>query len=538
LTDRLRTLVTIAGLLVLCYVLFQFGNGAVSLTDPDDVFYADTAKEMLAHHSWLTPIMFDQPQFEKPPLYYWLLMFAFQLFGVTAWAARLVGVITGFGAVATTYLFARKVANDRVGLISSIVLATSIWWIGLARVVLTDLLFSVLFMGALYAFLIWYRNRRSVWLWTFGLCTGLAALAKSPIGLGLAVIIVVVFLILERDLEALRKFLVAPWWLLCLAIAAPWYWYEIHLFGSQFTQEFLIHDHWDRLVGAEHKEFNRWYFYLVAVGFGFIPWTAFAPYIRQAFGQFNRIARFLVIWIVVVGVFFTLAQSKLTTYVSPMYPALAVLVALGLAAEKPYRWVRNVSAVLLLALAGGLGAGAYIVAQKYAEFATGALWSFGSLAVVLVIAAVLLLMKRKSASIWAAAGGIALFSILAATTVFGKLEGGLTQANLVPIIERHAYHEGTVLSSKLFARGIRFYTGCQVMVIAESPQPYWSSHPIPVISVDDSVKVLLASRDTLICVLSNGDLNRVKRLLPEDHLLDTLASDMGKSVVVSRRRYQ
>ena len=135
-TDRLRILVTIAGLLVLCYVLFQFGNGRVSLTDPDDVFYADTAKEMLAHHSWLTPIMFDQPQFEKPPLYYWLLMFAFQLFGVTAWAARLVGVVIGFGAVATTYLFARHVANERAGLISGIVLATSIWWIGFASYLL------------------------------------------------------------------------------------------------------------------------------------------------------------------------------------------------------------------------------------------------------------------------------------------------------------------------------------------------------------------------------------------------------------------
>ncbi|MBF0569844.1 MAG: hypothetical protein HQL18_03620 [Candidatus Omnitrophica bacterium] len=52
-------------LLALSYVFFMLGNGIVSMTHPDEVFYAQTAREMAAHQTWTTPILFDNPQFEK-----------------------------------------------------------------------------------------------------------------------------------------------------------------------------------------------------------------------------------------------------------------------------------------------------------------------------------------------------------------------------------------------------------------------------------------------------------------------------------------
>lgn len=72
----------------LSYVIFMLGNGLLPLSDPDEVFYAETAKEMAQRHEWNVPFIFGQPQFEKPILIYWLLRLAFSLFGITEFAAR------------------------------------------------------------------------------------------------------------------------------------------------------------------------------------------------------------------------------------------------------------------------------------------------------------------------------------------------------------------------------------------------------------------------------------------------------------------
>ena len=68
-------------LVALAGVVYFAGLNAFPLSDPDEVFYAQTAREMLERHSVLTPLMFGQPQFEKPPLTYWCLMASFKVFG-------------------------------------------------------------------------------------------------------------------------------------------------------------------------------------------------------------------------------------------------------------------------------------------------------------------------------------------------------------------------------------------------------------------------------------------------------------------------
>ena len=62
-------------LLVCSCAFFVLGNGTVGLTNDNEVFYAQTAKEMIQHKTWMTPYIFGQPQFEKPIFIYWLLRF-------------------------------------------------------------------------------------------------------------------------------------------------------------------------------------------------------------------------------------------------------------------------------------------------------------------------------------------------------------------------------------------------------------------------------------------------------------------------------
>src|SRR3989338_4604771 len=66
-------------LLVLTGVIFGFRLGSFGLLDPDEPFYTLTAKEMLERRDPSTPVIFGQPQFEKPIFFYWVLYAFFKL---------------------------------------------------------------------------------------------------------------------------------------------------------------------------------------------------------------------------------------------------------------------------------------------------------------------------------------------------------------------------------------------------------------------------------------------------------------------------
>ena len=61
-----------ATLIAFCAFLFFFGLGAFGLVGADEPRYAQIAREMLARHDWITPMLNGRPWLEKPVLYYWL----------------------------------------------------------------------------------------------------------------------------------------------------------------------------------------------------------------------------------------------------------------------------------------------------------------------------------------------------------------------------------------------------------------------------------------------------------------------------------
>ena len=99
-------------LLLLSVVLYFFGNNFLHLTDPDEAFYSLTATEMSQHHGWLTPYIFNQPQFEKPIFTYWLMILAFKAGGVTPWAARFFPALFATLSVVGIYVLGLLIYRD------------------------------------------------------------------------------------------------------------------------------------------------------------------------------------------------------------------------------------------------------------------------------------------------------------------------------------------------------------------------------------------------------------------------------------------
>ena len=337
-------------LLVLAYLFFMVGNGILSLTNPDEVFYVQTAKEMAQHHTWMTPYLFGAPQFEKPVLTYWLLRLAFIFLGVTSFAARFfpalfaaLGVLAvyclgflGFSAEGARQPDGQGPASggkaDKKAMTAALIVMSSGLYIGLARTVFTDLFFSVFILFSLLSFFWGYtvKEKQGMGNSLFFIFAGLAVMTKGPLGIFIPLLTVILFLAFRRDLKFITsgKFL-AGFLIFCL-VALPWYMLMIKKYGRDFTHEFFYNDHWRRLMEAEHSANDRWYFYpLSAVGSMF-PWSlyvifAFVYLFKRLKTGVSSFELFLSCWIAAGFLIFQPAHSKLISYIFPFFPALALL---------------------------------------------------------------------------------------------------------------------------------------------------------------------------------------------------------------------
>jgi 4-amino-4-deoxy-L-arabinose transferase-like glycosyltransferase len=523
-------------LIALCTILYFFGIAVPSLTDPDDVFYAESAKEMAASGSMLTPVIFEHPQFEKPPLYLWFLVISFKLLGTGAVSARLVSALFGLISVVGTFYFMRKLIDERGAFITAVILASAVWWIGLTHVVLTDMVFSTFVAFSLYSFFIWFKSEKRGYLSLVALFSALATLTKGPLGLILPLAAGVAFLVINRSRRQLGQFLLGSWWLLWLVLVLPWFLYAGFKYGNAFLWEFFVNCHWNRLIHAEHHGFNTLYFYPGVITVGLIPWTCYLPLVGAGFRRLKTEYLFAIVWFVVMFVIFSAAQSKLSTYISPVFPALAMLIGLSLTGEQIARY-RVFAVTALLVIAGiGLGIAPLFLHKDFPEFVMPGLMSFGVIAIGLFVAAVFAVRRYFHAALTASVIGMIGFAIIAPLTVFPKLETALTESNLRVLVVENHYVNQPILCNSLYVRGVHFYSDNPVIVMAGSKNPFWSKHPVTVLFENQELRDFIDSRDSLLCVFTKRDLERLNKLTSPGRENRILSRNIDRMVVLSVKR--
>ncbi|MEO8494233.1 MAG: glycosyltransferase family 39 protein [Planctomycetota bacterium] len=128
-----------------------------------------------------------------------------------------------------------------------------------------------------------------------------------------------------------------------LVVAAPWFILVGLRTEGDFLEAFFLKEHFGRATQAFEGHRGSVLYYPVAILICFFPWSVFAfptlldtvARLRQGHPWRSGIT-FLACWVgVYVGVF-SLAQTKLPSYVTPCYPALALLTAGFI-----YQWLRG-----------------------------------------------------------------------------------------------------------------------------------------------------------------------------------------------------
>lgn len=378
-------------LFLYCLLIYGAFLGLIPLLDPDEPVYGETAKEMLATGDFLSPRIYGEFWYDKPPLFYWLEALSFSLFGISTWAARLPSVLLGAMTPVYLYLSSRKLIGDKSALRGAFICATSLEIIVLARSSVTDTLLAFTLTVALMSFL------RKDYMAAYIFC-GLALLTKGPVGFGFPALIVGLWMIATKQFN-LKEIMALKWYwgipLACL-VGLPWYIAMGSIHGDAFIDTFLGYHNVTRFVSPEHAGQNHYWLYVVVLLAGFYPWSGTLPGIFRRTKKWmkEKSAAFFLVWALFIFIFFSLSSTQLFSYILPMFPPLSLLSGMYLTdlEEKGHISKALILSHLFFSL---LTAGAIALAPISPEGGSWVRWIIVSLMVLAALLAGLSLRKGR-----------------------------------------------------------------------------------------------------------------------------------------------
>lgn len=330
-------LFTFLGLLIVCYFIFFFNIGNYPLMDVDETRYVSMARDMFHCKDFLTLYLNGEFFFEKPPLYFWGECLSFAIFGkVTEFTARFPVALYGTLSTLLLYFTGKKIVSRRFGVISALILATTLEFVILAKFAILDIVvttcvgFSVMF-GFLTQF-VQDKNKKYMW-WLFYIFSGLAVMAKGIPGFVVPFAVMFFVTIANKTFKQVFKpQYILPGFLLFFLIVLPWHLIMFKIHDPLFFHEYIIKHHIERFLNS--NEINReqpFYFYILTILWGLVPWifSAIAVGITKlkSIKKFNvtelsnpqKYLLFNAIAFVVTMLFFSSSSTKLITYILPVY---------------------------------------------------------------------------------------------------------------------------------------------------------------------------------------------------------------------------
>jgi 4-amino-4-deoxy-L-arabinose transferase-like glycosyltransferase len=347
----------LAGLVVLVWLGLL---GARPLFNPDEGRYAEIPREMLERGDWVIPQLNGLDYIEKPPLQYWATALSYSAFGVSNFAARLYTALSALGTVLLMGLLARRLWSWDAGWRAAAVLSGMLLFLVLGQLLTLDMSLTFWMSLSLAGFVLGQTEavRGARWMVLAWGAAALAVLSKGLVAAALPAAVLVLYSLAARDFSPWRRLQLRFGLPLFLAITVPWHWLAAARL-SDFLQFFFVHEHLARYLTPVSDRQEPWWYFGVVFLAGTVPWTLSAVRVvatgwrtAPAANNFN-VKLFLWIWVVFIGVFFSLSDSKLIPYILPLMPALALLIA---AQPEPvlsrdFRWTA------LLTLLAGLGLG-------------------------------------------------------------------------------------------------------------------------------------------------------------------------------------
>ena len=369
--------VVLAGVVFFCPLVLGF-----ALMDPDEGLHAAIAQEMVERGDWLTPRLLGRPFFDKPILYFWAQAASLRVLGMHEAAVRFPGLLFGLLGAVTTGIVGWRMLGRPVGLLAGLFYTTTILPVALAQAAVHDVALipstnlALLWLwesdragGAAQASRQWHTALKHIL--GIGVCLGLACLTKGLAGVALVGVAYGGYLLVSGRLTVAACIRVAAALGLAALIASAWY-VPVELHNPGYLHYYFVERHvLGYTTGTQRHGGAPWWYYLPVLLGGGLPWIAYLPVVVQdrwtrrsraynptpggllklswrrlvALAPWNRPrdnsnGAIVLLWCWLIGctLFLSASQSKLVTYLWPVFPAVAILAAVA--------WVRLLEGTL------------------------------------------------------------------------------------------------------------------------------------------------------------------------------------------------
>ena len=297
--------------------------GCFNLFDWDEINFAESSREMIVSNNFFQVMVNFEPFHEKPPLYFWLQVISMKIFGVSSFSARLPNAVLTIVFPVILFNIGSRLKNKTFGWIWSLIFLSGLLPNLYFRTGIIDPYFNLFIFLSIYFFFLSITYNKIKNIFFSGLFSGLAILAKGPVGLLLVLLSCIVYSLTTRKIISLKKIFIFIFTV--IIVSSPWYMIELVNKGPWFLIEFIQYqiELFSKPVAGHQQPV---YYHFVVLLFGCIPFSFFA--LRNIFIdsksdlKFEKMMR-ICFWTVLI--LFTIVTTKIVHYSSMAYVPLSFL---------------------------------------------------------------------------------------------------------------------------------------------------------------------------------------------------------------------
>jgi 4-amino-4-deoxy-L-arabinose transferase-like glycosyltransferase len=311
--------------------------GSMDLISLNEGRRALAIKEMFESGDWLIPRLNGELYLTKPPLLYWIsASFAHMFGGVTEWTLRLPSALAALAVLYMVYQYAKKYFGLWVALFAIQLLIANAGFAMLARRAEIEMMLTALCVGAIFSAVTYIKDAANTtnkyWIYLSYFLLGLAVLTKGPVALLFVTLPLLVTAFWTKDHTVKEVLTNKIGWAIFLFIGLSWYLAVTIKLGPDIWATIAKRDMLEKMQGDSNTKPILSYVGWIAVDFMLLL-GLFLAKPKALFDRYRHQLSFIIplIAVLVPLLVFSAFSNKHAKYLLPIYPLLALVLAVQLA---------------------------------------------------------------------------------------------------------------------------------------------------------------------------------------------------------------